>query len=42
MGMPGKVVRTLTADHVERIRDSAHHYVDNWQRYVRDLQAGEA
>jgi carbonic anhydrase/acetyltransferase-like protein (isoleucine patch superfamily) len=39
VGSPGKVVRQLDADQVARIRLSAAHYVDNWQRYQRELQA---
>ncbi len=39
VGSPGKVVRQLSAEEVARIRHSADHYVDNWQRYLRDLQA---
>jgi carbonic anhydrase/acetyltransferase-like protein (isoleucine patch superfamily) len=41
MGAPGKVVRQLEARHIERIREAAEHYVRNWQRYARDLQAYE-
>jgi carbonic anhydrase/acetyltransferase-like protein (isoleucine patch superfamily) len=40
MGMPGKVVRQVTPEHIARMRDSAEWYVHNWQRYARDL-AGE-
>ena len=39
VGSPGKVVRQLDADQVARIRLSAAHYVDNWHRYQRELQA---
>ncbi|HRD90630.1 MAG TPA: gamma carbonic anhydrase family protein [Accumulibacter sp.] len=39
VGSPGKVVRQLDAEQVARIRLSAAHYVDNWQRYQRELQA---
>ena len=38
MGAPGKVVRQLEDKHVERIRHAADHYVQNWQRYARELQ----
>ena len=38
MGVPGKVVRELTPEHVARIRVSAEHYVENWRRYRRDLR----
>ena len=37
VGSPGKVMRQLSAEEVARLRHSAEHYVDNWQRYVRDL-----
>ena len=40
MGMPGKVVREVSPDHIARMRASAEHYVANWQRYKRDLRAG--
>jgi carbonic anhydrase/acetyltransferase-like protein (isoleucine patch superfamily) len=38
MGALGKVVRQLEAKHVARIREAAAHYVQNWQRYARDLR----
>lgn len=38
LGTPGKVVRELTAAHLERMKGDAEHYVKNWQRYRRDLQ----
>ena len=41
MGAPGKVVRQLEDKHVERIRHAALHYVQNWQRYARDLRPEE-
>lgn len=34
IGMPGKVVRTLTAEEIARNRESAAHYVANWKRYA--------
>jgi len=37
VGSPGKVVRQLSVDEVARLRHSAAHYVDNWQRYQREL-----
>lgn len=37
VGSPGKVVRQLSADEVARLRHSAAHYVDNWQRYQHQL-----
>jgi carbonic anhydrase/acetyltransferase-like protein (isoleucine patch superfamily) len=33
LGVPGKVVRTLTDDEVRGLRDIAHHYVENARRY---------
>ena len=38
MGAPGKVVREVSAEHLARMRESAEHYVGNWQRYRRDLR----
>lgn len=38
MGAPGKVVKEVTDDHVERIRRGAAHYVENWRRYKRELE----
>jgi carbonic anhydrase/acetyltransferase-like protein (isoleucine patch superfamily) len=38
MGAPGKVVRELEDRHIARIREAAEHYVQNWQRYARDLR----
>ena len=42
MGAPGKVVREVTPEHVARMRESAEHYVRNWQRYRRDLRPDDA
>ena len=39
VGSPGKVVRQLSDDEAARLLHSAEHYVANWQRYHRDLQA---
>ena len=39
MGAPGKVVREVSAEHLARMRESAEQYVDNWQRYRRELRA---
>jgi carbonic anhydrase/acetyltransferase-like protein (isoleucine patch superfamily) len=39
MGIPGKVVREVSAGHAARMRSGAEHYVQNWQRYKRDLRA---
>ncbi len=37
MGIPGKIVREVTDEHILRMRESAEHYVANWQRYQREL-----
>ncbi|WP_153110860.1 gamma carbonic anhydrase family protein [Propionivibrio limicola] len=37
MGSPGKVVRQLTDEEVERLGGGAGRYVQNWQRYVKEL-----
>lgn len=37
MGSPAKVVREVSAEHIEMMREAAEHYVANWQRYKRDL-----
>jgi carbonic anhydrase/acetyltransferase-like protein (isoleucine patch superfamily) len=37
VGSPGKVVRTLTPDEVAGLRGIADHYVENAERYRRDL-----
>ena len=38
LGMPGKVVRELDEDNEKMMIVSAAHYVENWQRYKRDLK----
>ncbi len=38
LGMPGKVVRTLDETNEQIMIASAAHYVENWQRYKRDLK----
>ena len=38
MGAPGKVVRELNEQQVGMITFSAHHYVENWQRYAKRLK----
>ncbi len=38
LGMPGKVVRTLDKANEKMMIASAIHYVENWQRYARDLK----
>lgn len=37
MGMPGKVVGEVRPDQVARMINGTRHYVQNWQRYVREL-----
>ena len=37
LGSPAKVVRQLTDEEVARLQHSAAHYVNNAQRYARDL-----
>lgn len=37
MGAPGKVVREVSPEQAAILEASAHHYVQNWQRYVREL-----
>ncbi len=39
MGSPGRVVRQLTPEEQEGLHRSAAHYVANWQRYEKTLQA---
>ncbi|MEF8716369.1 MAG: gamma carbonic anhydrase family protein [Candidatus Accumulibacter necessarius] len=39
VGSPGKVVRQLSEEEVARLLHSAEHYVANWQRYQRELEA---
>jgi carbonic anhydrase/acetyltransferase-like protein (isoleucine patch superfamily) len=38
VGSPAKAIRTLDADAVERLRWSAQHYVENWQRYAKAMR----
>ena len=38
MGAPGKIVRTMDDHGAQVLAASALHYVENWKRYVRDLQ----
>ena len=37
VGSPGKVVRELSDEEVARLPGSAERYVQNWQRYRREL-----
>ncbi len=39
LGMPGKIVRELGADNEKMMVASAAHYVENWKRFKRDLEA---
>ena len=38
MGVPGKVVKTLTQDEAEKYLRGAKHYVANWKRYKANLR----
>jgi carbonic anhydrase/acetyltransferase-like protein (isoleucine patch superfamily) len=38
VGAPAKAVRTLDAGAVKRLRWSARHYVENWQRFAKGLR----
>ena len=38
MGQPGRVVRALEPGQIEALKASAAHYVQNWNRYARDLE----
>lgn len=38
IGSPAKAVRTLSDDDVEKIRQSARHYVMNWRRMAQGLK----
>jgi len=38
VGLPGKVVRPLTADEIVRNQMSAAHYVANWKRYAKGFR----
>ena len=37
-GAPARTIRTLEAPQKQMILFSAAHYVENWQRYKRDLK----
>ena len=39
VGSPAKVIRPLDPATIERLRQSATHYVENWRRYARGLKA---
>ena len=38
MGSPGKIIRELTDEEVEKLQRAAQSYVANWQRFKRDMQ----
>ncbi len=38
LGQPARVVRKLTVEEIEGLRRSAAHYVENGQRFARDLK----
>jgi carbonic anhydrase/acetyltransferase-like protein (isoleucine patch superfamily) len=38
MGAPGKVVRAVSEMQARVLEGSAHHYVENWKRYRRELR----
>jgi carbonic anhydrase/acetyltransferase-like protein (isoleucine patch superfamily) len=38
MGAPAKATRPLEAPQIQIISGSAHHYVENWKRYRRDMR----
>ncbi len=38
LGAPGKVARQVTPENLDRIRESAEFYVENWQRYLKELR----
>lgn len=39
MGSPGKIVRTLTDDEIIKIPKLSEHYIDNFKRYKKSLEA---
>ncbi len=39
LGAPAKVVKILTAEQIAKMQEGAPHYVENYQRYRRGLQA---
>lgn len=38
VGAPARVVRTLTAEEIARLKASAEHYVANWRRHAAELR----
>ena len=41
VGAPGRIVRQLTDEEVDRIMDSVRRYVENWQRYQHGMKREE-
>lgn len=39
VGSPGRVIRELTPDEIEAIRENARHYVENAEAYRKELEA---
>jgi carbonic anhydrase/acetyltransferase-like protein (isoleucine patch superfamily) len=37
-GVPARVARPMSPEQIQMNGFSAHHYVENWQRYARDMQ----
>lgn len=37
-GVPARVARPMSPEQIQMNGFSAHHYVENWQRYVRDMK----
>lgn len=42
LGIPGRLVREVSAKEAEGLRRSAEHYVENMRRYLRSLRADQA
>jgi carbonic anhydrase/acetyltransferase-like protein (isoleucine patch superfamily) len=38
VGSPAKVIRTLDDEAVEKLKQSALRYIENWKRFARDLR----
>ena len=38
VGAPGRIVRQLTDEELEKMARGTHHYVENWQRYAQELR----
>jgi carbonic anhydrase/acetyltransferase-like protein (isoleucine patch superfamily) len=37
IGQPGKIIKTLTKEQSEQFKQGAARYVENWQRFAKDL-----